>query len=148
MGVALTMARILVVDDEESILIYLRMLFEDHGHQVRTARDADEALGVLHRDVPDLLTLDIMMPKRSGISLYREIRRNGRFTDLPIVFISGFTQLFEVGSEKSFRALIPDPDVPLPDGFLEKPVDVDELLGLVDHLTNSRSGPRRLEKQA
>jgi len=140
-GVALSMARILVVDDEDAILTYLRMLLEDHGHHVRTARDADEALDVLREEEPDLVTLDIMMPRRSGISLYCELRRDGVFADLPVVFISGFTQLFEVGSEKSFRHLVPDTSVPRPEGFLEKPIETADFLDLVDRLTDSACTP-------
>lgn len=130
------MARILVVDDEDAILTYLRLLLEDQGHEVRTAQDAEEALAVLEQDVPDLVTLDIMMPRRSGISLYCELRWDALFAGLPVVFVSGFTPLFEVGSEQSFRYLVPDTAVPQPEGFLEKPIDVDELLELVDRLTS------------
>ena len=134
------MARILVVDDEESILTYLRMLLEDHGHRVRTANGAAEALESLRENTLDLMTLDIMMPKRSGISLYCELRRDEEFADLPVIFVSGFTPLFRVGSESSFRGLVPDRTIPPPEGFLEKPVEVDHLLGLIERLTASEAG--------
>jgi CheY-like chemotaxis protein len=135
------MAHILVVDDEDSILIYLTMALEDHGHRVTAAHDAEEAEQLLERELPDLITLDIMMPKRSGITFYCELRRNERYKKVPVVFVSGFTQICQVGSEQSFRRLVPDRTIPRPEACVEKPVELPAFLGLIDRL----AGPPELE---
>jgi CheY-like chemotaxis protein len=137
------MARVLVVDDEDSILVYLTMVLQDHGHEAVSARDADVALEKAVSESPDLITLDIMMPRRSGISLYCDLKRDPRLAGIPVVFISGFSQLCEVGTEHSFRRLVPDAAIPRPKACLEKPIDLKEFLELVDGLAGASAGGDR-----
>ena len=125
----------MVVDDEDSILVYLTMVLEDNGHQACSARDADVALEKARQERPDLITLDIMMPRRSGIAAYCDLRRDPDLAKIPVVFISGFSQLCDIGTEHSFRRLVPDKSIPKPQACLEKPIDLTEFLGLVDRLT-------------
>jgi CheY-like chemotaxis protein len=137
------MARVLVVDDEDSILVYLTLVLQDHGHEALAARDAEVALEKARDRQPDLITLDIMMPKRSGIALYCDLKREPALAGIPVLFISGFSQLCDVGTEHSFRRLVPDEAIPRPEGCLEKPIDVNEFLKLVDRLTGAGTGDGR-----
>ena len=137
------MARVLVVDDEDSILVYLTLVLQDHGHEALAARDADVALEKARETPPDLITLDIMMPRRSGIALYCDLKRDSKLAGIPVVFISGFSQLCDIGTEHSFRRLVPDRSVPRPEACLEKPIDVKEFLGLVDRLSGAGAGQGR-----
>jgi DNA-binding response OmpR family regulator len=71
------MARILVVDDEPHIVDVVRAYLSRDGHQVETAADGDVALDLAMATSPDLIVLDVMLPRRSGFDVLRELRRRG-----------------------------------------------------------------------
>ena len=79
------MKRILVVDDEPNIVALLRLYLEKEGFEVIAARDGDEALALHLRHDPDLVVLDLMLPKRDGFDVCREIRRRG---DTPVLMLT------------------------------------------------------------
>src|SRR5882672_8496182 len=82
------MARILVADDSETILLLLRTRLEMEGHEVTVAADGQEVMDAVHGDPaggPDLLLLDAMMPRKSGIDALRELRAEGIGTPALIV---------------------------------------------------------------
>jgi len=81
------MARILIVDDEAPVRRTLRLMLERAGHEVFEAEDGGEAQRKLARCSPDLLVLDLLMPKREGIETIIGLRRSGDAT--PILAISG-----------------------------------------------------------
>ena len=110
--------KIMVIDDEPDIRIYLRTVLEDHDFDTCTADDSDIVEHAVNKYKPDLVLLDIMMPKRSGISIYKELRTLKEFNDIPVVLISGMASSAEF-METGFRALIKDEKIKLPDGFLE-----------------------------
>jgi DNA-binding response OmpR family regulator len=66
--------KILIADDEPNILISLEYLMKREGYEVSVARDGDEALAMILRDRPDLVLLDVMMPKKSGFEVCQEVR--------------------------------------------------------------------------
>lgn len=134
------MPRILVVDDEETIRLYLTLLLEDKGHEVRTAPDADTALAALSDESFDLVCLDIMMPRRSGIALYCAIREEESLRDIPAIFISGFSQVHDLRDPVAFRRTVKSESIPMPELCLEKPVEPGTLLAAVDELTAGRNG--------
>ena len=130
------MPRILVVDDEETIRIYLTLLLEDRGYEVRTAEDADRAIEALEAESFDLVCLDVMMPRRSGITLYKCIREKQKWDGMPAMFISGFSQVQDLRDPAAFRKTVRDENIPMPDLCLEKPVEPQVLLDAVARLTN------------
>ena len=69
--------RVLLVDDDEGIVEPLRHALEDRGYEVLVARDGSEALRAVERDAPDLILLDIVMPRRSGFSVLDRLTRGG-----------------------------------------------------------------------
>src|SRR3954452_12073390 len=77
--------RILIVDDDPNLLVLLADQLRNDGYEIQTARDGDEALRRLRTGWPDLLIIDMMMPRMDGLSLAREIK--GR-ADLPIIVLS------------------------------------------------------------
>ena len=77
--------RILIVDDDPNLLVLLADQLRADGFDIQTARDGDEALRRLRTGRPDLLVIDMMMPRMDGLSLAREIK--GR-ADLPIIVLS------------------------------------------------------------
>jgi DNA-binding response OmpR family regulator len=77
--------RILVVDDEERIVNILRAYLEKDGYKVITARDGQEALSVFQKEKPNLVVLDLMLPKLSGWDVCRELRRT---SDVPVLMLT------------------------------------------------------------
>ena len=65
---------VLIVDDEPDFRVYLSTFLEDNGFLTVTAKDGDEALAKVQRNRPDLITLDITMPEKSGVRFYREMK--------------------------------------------------------------------------
>ena len=80
-----TAPRILLVDDDPNLLVLLADQLRTDGFDVQTARDGDEALRRLHTSWPDLLIVDMMMPRKDGLTLAREIKATA---DLPIIVLS------------------------------------------------------------
>ncbi|MFC1679914.1 response regulator [Elusimicrobiota bacterium] len=115
--------KVLIVDDEQHIVLYLTTVLEDHGCDVVSATDPLEALALAKTERPDLICLDIMMPKKSGLSLYKEFRMDSTLKGTPIVVISGIGSV-AYGFKVDFRRHIPEPDIPEPDAFFEKPLKV------------------------
>jgi len=97
--------KILVVDDEPDVRNFLATCIEDAGFIVDTAKDGAEALEKVQADSPDLITLDMVMPRVSGISFMRQLRAIDAFTSLPVIVITAHAH-DELGSEdiKGFNA--------------------------------------------
>ena len=79
---------ILIVDDEPNILLSLQFLMKKSGYEVRTARDGEEALAELARTAPDLILLDVMMPKIDGFSVCERIRANPQWGGVRIIMLT------------------------------------------------------------
>ena len=121
-----TKPRILVVDDEADTLTFFTALLEDHGYEVVTAANGQEALEKVREVQPNLITLDLSMPEVSGLKFYREMREEGA-SNTPIIVISGVS--------KDMKTFISTrKQVPPPDGYLSKPVDQKEMLEMIDRL--------------
>ena len=125
--------RILVVDDEPDIRAYLARLFQDNGYEASSAADGVEALDAVRKQRPDLITLDLSMPNKSGVGFYREIRSAPDYGGIPVVFVTAVTG-FGGDSGAAERFYSSRRQVPPPDGFVAKPVDPDEMLQLVRRL--------------
>jgi Fe-S oxidoreductase/ActR/RegA family two-component response regulator len=116
---ALLGRRILVVDDEEDIRVFLSTVLEDAGAEVLQATDGGEALAVMAREKPDLVTLDLSMPGKDGVETFGEMRRHPDTKEIPVCIVTGHPE---------FRKLIYDRPVPPPEGYMDKPVDEEELV--------------------
>ena len=97
--------KILVVDDEPDVRNFLTACIEDVGFQVDSAVDGQDALEKIEKELPDLMTLDMVMPRKSGIELIRTLRKNDEWAGLPIIVITAHARN-EFASEdiKSFNA--------------------------------------------
>ena len=80
--------KILIVDDEPDILDILKYVLEKEGYKVKKARNGEEAIDRAYEEKPDLILFDIMMPKKDGIEVCRELRSNKKFNDTIIVFLT------------------------------------------------------------
>lgn len=124
--------KILVVEDEPDVCVYLSRLFTENGFAVTSAADGAEALKAVTTDVPDLITLDLSMPETSGVRFYRDLKSQPGLSHIPVVFITGITGIG--GSRDTERFYATRPHLPPPDGFVAKPIDPQEVLSLVNKL--------------
>ena len=118
---------ILVVDDEPDVRTFLSTLFEDSGYATVNAQDGIEALSKVKEKAPDLVTLDITMPNKSGVKFYREMKESAEWRKVPIIIVTGVS-----GEFKTFIST--RKQVPPPEGYLSKPIDKNEILKLVKKL--------------
>lgn len=118
---------VLVVDDDPDARDYLATVLEDDGLTVSTAKDGTEAIASLEESKPDLVSLDITMPERSGVSVYRSIKEDDRFKDIPVIITTGVSDDFKTFISNRRQ-------VPPPDGYINKPVDAEQFVRTVRKL--------------
>lgn len=123
--------KILLVDDDPDILDALTMILEAKGYQVVTALDGIEGLANLKAEKPDLLILDLLMPKMDGFAVCKELQdpRWSKFKDIPILILTS------VREEASRRRYELETGLELDvDDYVEKPISPDVLLERVGKL--------------
>ncbi|WP_431990914.1 response regulator [Streptomyces albogriseolus] len=125
-----TSGRVLVVDDNKVIRQLIRVNLELEGIEVVTAADGAECLEVVHQVRPDLITLDVVMPRLDGLRTAGRLRSDPRTAGIPLVIVSACTQ-HEVDSGLDVGV----------DAFLAKPFEPQELVRIVQSLVSSSTGP-------
>lgn len=118
---------VLVVDDDPDARDFFITVLEDNGYATRWARDGNEALDRLGEGLPDLVTLDITMPEKSGVGVYRKLREEDQYREIPVIIITGVSDDFK-------HFISTRRQVPPPEGYLSKPVEPEELLQKVREL--------------
>ncbi len=113
--------KVLIVDDEPDVVAYIAAVLQVEGFDVYSADNTEEALVLAEKTRPDLICLDIMMPRESGLSMYARLRANKDLAGTPVVIISGI----QTEQEFDFRQLVKDRSIPAPQAFFEKPIDAD-----------------------
>lgn len=112
------MTRILVVDDDLDTLTLVGLILEQHGFEALKALDGPEALSLLTHDVPDLMLLDLMMPKMDGNEVCQQVKADPRTAHLPVVILTAKAQA--ASQAEAFRAGADD--------YITKPVHPEELI--------------------
>ncbi len=125
--------RVLVVDDEPDIRAYLRSALEDAGFAVETATDGIEALEMVRSHPPDLISLDLVMPKHSGAKFYRELHKDRQISRIPILVVTGHAR-DELGRTDFEEMTMSGTGV-----YLEKPVRPDTYVAAVRRLLGMES---------
>lgn len=129
-------SKILVVDDDPDILEALTTILESQGHQVVTARDGVEGLASLRAERPDLLIMDLLMPKMDGFAVCKELKdpRWAKYADVPILILTS------VREEASRRRYELETGMELDvDDYVEKPISPATLLQRVEKLLKKRA---------
>jgi CheY-like chemotaxis protein len=112
--------RICIVEDEPDIATYLSTVFEDSGYRVETATDGVEAMKIIKAHKPDLISLDISLPEKTGVKIYCELKKDPALSTIPVVIITGI--------QKEIKNIFSSGDaLPPPDGYISKPFSVEEL---------------------
>ena len=107
---------ILVADDEKDVRDYLSMVLSEAGFNVITAADGFEAVEQVKKHKPDLISLDLVMPRRSGIKFYRDMAKNREWAKIPIIIVTGHAR-DELGKADLRELTLSGPGI-----YLEKPV--------------------------
>jgi len=139
---------VLVVDDNQQNLELLQVYLEDVDCRAVPAHDGLEALEILAKDPPDLILLDVMMPKMSGFEVCKRIKNDPKTTDIPIIMVTALNEFGDI--ERGIDSGTDD--------FLSKPVNKLELLTrvktmlklkhLTDKLERTLAYLNQIEKQA
>lgn len=132
----LSTAGILVVDDNEQNLELLEAYLESVGCRVRTARDGLQAIAAIDAEQPDLILLDVMMPRMSGFQVCSKLKADPATRDIPIVMVTALSEVADVERAVESGA----------DDFLTKPVHKLELVTRVRSLLRVRLLKRQLER--
>jgi len=126
---------VLVVDDEPDIRLFLKTVLEDAGFNVMTADNGKHALERLSEQQPDLISLDLVMPKMRGITLLKYLQKNPAWKDIPYIVVTAHAR-DELGKE-DYLKLKADKLLDSAHSFIEKPVkpadyikSINEILGL------------------
>ena len=125
--------KILIVEDEPGLVTYLETLLQDNGYETVSAADGQTAFEKLQSERPDLVTLDISIPQKSGVRFYRDLKEDPQLASTPVIVVTAVTGYG--GDPDEFRKFISTrKQVPPPEGFIAKPVDREELLNLIKNL--------------
>jgi two-component system, OmpR family, alkaline phosphatase synthesis response regulator PhoP len=109
---------ILIADDEPNIVLSLEFLLQEAGYRTEVARDGQEALDALARQVPDLILLDVMMPRMSGFDVCQRIRENPAWRAIRVVMLSAKGREVEVQKGLALGA----------DAYVTKPFAIKDLM--------------------
>ncbi|MBW2437472.1 MAG: response regulator [Deltaproteobacteria bacterium] len=122
--------KVLVVDDDPDVRLFSVTVLEENGYTPLEAEDGESGLKKIKSEKPDLVILDVLMPRQSGVRLYRELKTSKALKDVKVIILSGIAKKTFMRSQKALTefggAEIPEPEI-----YLEKPVEPDELANVI-----------------
>lgn len=118
--------KVIVVDDDPDVILFNQTVVEESGYTALVATNGEEALAIIKEEKPDLILLDILMPRQSGIRLYRELKNDDSLQHIPVIIVSGIARKTFLQSQKALTEF-GGAEVPEPEVYLEKPVEPEEL---------------------
>jgi CheY-like chemotaxis protein len=124
--------KILVVDDELDIRTFIITLLETEGYKPLSAVDGKEGLEIARRDKPSLIILDVMMPRESGIAMYRDLKNDPELKDIPVIMLSALAKKTFFHSQKVLDEY-KEEKVPEPAAYIEKPPEPEELIEAIQN---------------
>ena len=143
--------QVLVVDDDRNTVKYLSAVLNEHGYEPVPAYDGHEGLRKVEQAKPELIVLDVMMPKKSGLVLFKQLKRDERYKDIPILMLTGISGMIEElesrkddTSEKPYDILrealkrtiqgLREEGLVKPEMFVDKPIEPDVFIAGVREL--------------
>jgi two-component system alkaline phosphatase synthesis response regulator PhoP len=144
--------RVLVVDDEENTRRFLSVALQANGYEAVTAEDGDDGYRKIQEEKPDLILLDVMMPKKTGFVLFKQLRRQEEYKDIPVIMLTAVAEVLEEDEtqaegetfERPFDSLrdslrkaitrMREEGLVKPEVFIDKPIDPEALIEEVKKL--------------
>jgi CheY-like chemotaxis protein len=128
---------ILVVEDDLHMRIFISTMLETSGYNATASKDGKEGIQKAREAPPDLIILDVMMPEEGGVHMYRQLKADDNFKDIPVVMLSGVDSRAFFHSLKMMNIGLEDP-LPDPDAYVEKPPKAEKLLKIIAQLLKDK----------
>jgi len=134
--------RILVVDDEPDAISYISSVLEDNGYEYLSAENGEEGLELARKEKPDMILLDLIMPEKSGMLMFQELKKDPELGKIPVIVVSGASEALGVDL-RNFMIKQPlrgrqrvvettgETQFTEPNAYVEKPVDPNELIKVI-----------------
>jgi CheY-like chemotaxis protein len=134
--------RILIVDDEPDAISYISSVLEDNGYEYLSAENGDQGLELAQKEKPDMILLDLIMPEKSGMLMFQELKKDPELGKIPVIVVSGASEALGVdlrnfmikqprrGKEKVVETT-GETQFTEPNAYVEKPVDPNELIKVI-----------------
>ncbi len=119
---------ILVVDDEKYNLEFISSIVEDENIEVLTAGDGEEGLLIAKENIPDLIILDVQMPKKDGFTTFMELKQDVKTKNIPVVMLTGIGEKRGIHFSKEEMGDFYGTE---PNEYVEKPIDPEKLLQII-----------------
>ena len=130
---------VLVVDDEPDVRSYLASILKDAQFNVMTAADGEEALEIIRQQPPDFISLDLVMPKKSGPKVLYELRKDKELAKIPVLIVTAHAQ-DEMGKQ-DLTDILADKVISGPGVYLEKPVKPNDYVRYVQRALGIEETP-------
>jgi len=115
---------VLVIDDSTTNIVLLQAILFKKGYEIQTALSVKEAYSIMEKKLPDLILLDLLMPRVNGYDFLKEIKSNDTMQNIPVVVVSALTDQENIKKTIEFGA----------HSFVKKPVEIQNLVELVDSI--------------
>lgn len=125
--------KVLCVDDDADVRTFVTTVVEANGYSPLAATNGEEAMGKIKDDRPDLIILDVLMPRESGIRMYRELKTSDSLKSIPVIILSGIAKRTFLRSQAAL-AEFGGQTVPEPDAYIEKPAEPEELAATIKRI--------------
>jgi CheY-like chemotaxis protein len=134
--------RILIVDDEPDAISYISSVLEDNGYEYLSAENGEQGLELAQKEKPDMILLDLIMPEKSGMLMFQELKKDPELGKIPVIVVSGASEALGVdlrnfmikqprrGKEKVVETT-GETQFTEPNAYVEKPVDPNELIKVI-----------------
>jgi twitching motility two-component system response regulator PilH len=125
--------KVLTIDDDPDIISFIVTVLEENDYIPLEANNGEEALAKIRQEKPDLVILDVLMPRQSGIKMYRELKTDDSLKNIPVIILSGITRRTFLRSQEALTEF-GGQNVPEPEGYMEKPVEPEELAEMIQKI--------------
>jgi twitching motility two-component system response regulator PilH len=125
--------KVLNVEDDVDTRTFVSAVIERNGYTPVLAKDGEEGMRKIAEERPDLIILDILMPKQSGIKMYHELKLDPSLKDIPVIMLSAVSKRTFLRSQEALTEF-GDETVPEPQVYLEKPVEPEDLAEILKEI--------------
>jgi two-component system alkaline phosphatase synthesis response regulator PhoP len=144
---------VLVVDDEPDVVSFFKSALEDAGFNVVTASNGFEALEQVKKKIPDFISLDLVMPEKSGLKFFYELRKNKDWQKIPVTIVTAHAS--DEFGKKDISEIMGSTMMSGPKTYLEKPVSAPRYVNMVkrvlgipeDEITNEKKTKQDLASE-
>lgn len=138
--------KVLIVDDELDIRVYMTTLLETNGFRPIATEDGKLGLALARKHNPSLVIMDVMMPKESGIYLYRELKKDPDLKNVPVIMVSAIARKTFLHSQSVLDAH-ECVQLPEPAAYIEKPTEPHELLQTIQRVLAQEAVHKQVDRK-